>query len=592
MRLLLIHRRVLFLFLEIALAIDVAAQESEIDEFFDDFAAEWVRGNPNQAVRTRYFSGDEQNRLEQQLTPQTEAWQRERIELARRGLNDLANFDTPNLTKSQNGSADVMRWQLETLIEAEPFLGYAFPLQQFNGANVTLINELTVVHPVTTERDAANYVARLGQVDERMAEATTEAERRSGDGVRPPRFILQATINQMEQFLSLQSTDNPLVSTFTTKMQSIGELSIERRQQLRDEARRIVENEVYPAWREALAVLRSQLPLTTDDAGLWRFEQGADVYAYQLKRYTTTDLTADEIHQIGLREVSRLETEMDGLLRQIGLSAGSINDRAIVLETRLGYPLTDEGRERIMADIDGIMRDAEARAIELFDRQPIAQVIARPYPRFRWPSAAASYTAPPLDGSRPGVFQMPLRQNRMTEYRLRTLVYHETVPGHHYHVALMSENPELPRFRQVRVYGGISASTEGWALYAERLAAESGWYEGDIEGLIGQLYSALFRARRLVVDTGLHTKRWTRQQAIDYGIEPSEVERYVVMPGQACSYMIGQLKIVELRERALQALGDDFSIQEFHNVVLGVGSVPLTILEREVDEYIAGIGTR
>ena len=176
MSLLSIHRRVLFLFLGIALAIDVAAQEAEIDDFFDEFAAEWVRGNPNQAVRTRYFSGDEQNRLEQQLTPQTEAWQRERIELARRGLNNLTNFDAPNLTKSQHGSADIMRWQLETLIEAEPFLGYAFPLQQFNGANVTLINELTVVHPVSTERDAVNYVARLGQVDERMAEATTEAE--------------------------------------------------------------------------------------------------------------------------------------------------------------------------------------------------------------------------------------------------------------------------------------------------------------------------------------------------------------------------------------------------------------------------------
>ncbi len=592
MRFLLIQRRVLFFVLGIALAIDVAAQEAEIDGFFDDFAAEWVRGNPNQAVRTRYFSGDEQNRLEQQLTPLTEAWQRERIELARQGLNDLASFNDANLTKSQHVSTDVMQWQLETLIEAEPFLGYAFPLQQFNGANVTLINELTVVHPIRTERDAANYLARLGQLDERMAEATTEAERRSGDGVRPPRFILQATIDQMEQFLSPNPTDNPLVSTFTTKMQSIEGLASERRQLLSDEATRIVENEVYPAWREALAVLRSQLPLATDDAGLWRFEQGADVYAYQLKRYTTTDLTADEIHQIGLHEVSRLETEMDGLLRQIGLSTGSINDRALALRNRLGYPLTDEGRERIMSDINGILRNAEARATELFDRQPIAQVIAQPYPRFRWPNAAASYTAPPLDGSRPGVFQMPLRQNRMTEYSLRTLVYHETVPGHHYHVALMTENPELPRFRQVRVYGGISASTEGWALYAERLAAESGWYEGDVEGLIGQLYSALFRARRLVVDTGLHAKRWTRQQAIDYGIEPSEVERYVVMPGQACSYMIGQLKIVELREKALQTLGDDFSIREFHNVVLGVGSVPLTILESEVEEYIASVGTR
>ena len=592
MRFLLIQCRVLFFVLGIALAIDVAAQEAEIDGFFDDFAAEWVRGNPNQAVRTRYFSGDEQNRLEQQLTPLTEAWQRERIELARQGLNDLASFNDANLTKSQHVSTDVMQWQLETLIEAEPFLGYAFPLQQFNGANVTLINELTVVHPIRTERDAANYLARLAQLGERMAEATTEAVRRSGDGVRPPRFILQATLDQMEQFLSPNPTDNPLVSTFTTKMQSIEGLANERRQLLSDEATRIVENEVYPAWREALAALRSQLPLATDDAGLWRFEQGADVYAYQLKRYTTTDLTADEIHQIGLREVSRLEAEMDGLLRQIGLSTGSINDRALALRARLSYPETEEGRERIMADIDGMVRDAEARATELFDLQPIAQVIAQPYPRFRWPSAAASYTAPPLDGSRPGVFQMPLREDRMTEHRLRTLVYHETVPGHHFHVALMAENSELPRFRQARVYGGISASTEGWALYAERLAAESGWYEDDVEGLIGQLDSALFRARRLVVDTGLHAKQWTRQQAIDYGIEPSEVERYIVMPGQACSYMIGRLKIAELREKAMQALGDDFSIREFHNVVLGVGSVPLTILEGEVDEYIAGVETR
>jgi len=489
-------------------------------------------------------------------------------------------------------STDVMRWQLETLIEAEPFLGYAFPLQQMNGANVTLINQLTVVHPVSTERDATNYVVRLGQVGERMAEATMEAERRSGDGVRPPRFILQATIDQMEQFLSQDPTDSPLVSTFTTKMRSIEGLGNERRQQLTDEAAQIVDDQVYPAWREAVAVLRSQLPLATGDAGLWRFEQGADVYAYQLKRYTTTDLTADEIHEIGRREVSRLEAEIDGLLGQIGLSTGSINDRTLALKTRLGYPPTDEGRERMMADINELLHPAEQRATELFDLQPIAQVIAQPYPRFRWPNAAASYTAPPLDASRPGVFQMPLRDSRLTEHSLRTLVYHETVPGHHFHVALMSENPELPRFRQARVYGGISASTEGWALYAERLAAESGWYEGDVEGLIGQLDSALFRARRLVVDTGLHAKQWTRQQAIDYGIEASEVERYVVIPGQACSYMIGQLKIVELRERARQALGDDFSIRDFHNVVLSVGSVPLTILEGEVEKYIVGVGTR
>jgi uncharacterized protein (DUF885 family) len=219
-------------------------------------------------------------------------------------------------------------------------------------------------------------------------------------------------------------------------------------------------------------------------------------------------------------------------------------------------------------------------------------VIAQPYPRFRENNAAASYNAPPLDGARPGTFQMPLRPSEMTKFGLRSLVYHETVPGHHFHIALAQEDPAIPKFRQIRAFGGISAITEGWALYAERLAAESGWYDNDLEGLLGQLDAALFRARRLVVDTGLHTKGWTRQQAIDYGIEASEIERYVVNPGQATAYMIGQLKIVELREKARMALGPRFSLQAFHNVVLGAGTVPLHILESLVDRHIQSPGTR
>jgi len=180
----------------------------------------------------------------------------------------------------------------------------------------------------------------------------------------------------------------------------------------------------------------------------------------------------------------------------------------------------------------------------------------------------------------------------MTRFALRSLVYHEGVPGHHFQIALQVENKELPRFRQIGAFGNISALVEGWGLYAERLAAESGWYEGDPEGQLGQLYDALWRARRLVVDTGLHAKHWTRQQSIDYGIEASEVERYVVFPGQACSYMIGQLKLVELREKARQVLGDKFSLREYHDVVLDTGTVPLEILERQVDAYIASAQKR
>jgi uncharacterized protein (DUF885 family) len=182
---------------------------------------------------------------------------------------------------------------------------------------------------------------------------------------------------------------------------------------------------------------------------------------------------------------------------------------------------------------------------------------------------------------------MPLRPDQMTKFALRTLVYHETVPGHHFQIALAAEDRTLPAFRQARIFGTISATTEGWALYAERLAAESGWYEGDPEGLLGQLDDELFRARRLVVDTGLHAMKWTRQQAIDYGIEASEVERYVVNPGQACSYMIGQLRIIELRDRARGALKDKFSEREFHNAVLSLGAVPLELMEQAVDAYIA-----
>src|SRR5204863_3370076 len=219
--------------------------------------------------------------------------------------------------------------------------------------------------------------------------------------------------------------------------------------------------------------------------------------------------------------------------------------------------------------------------------RPKAKVIAQPYPSFIEDAAAASYNSPAPDGSRPGVFQYPRRVSNMTKFGLKSTVYHETIPGHHFQIALTVENADLPRFRQIRAFGGISAYTEGWALYAERLAAESGWYDGDPEGLLGQLDNELFRARRLVVDTGLHAMRWTRQQAIDYGIEASEVERYVVFPGQACSYMLGQLKLLELRDKARSTLGHRFSFKDYHNAVLPIGTVPLTMLEREVNAYIA-----
>jgi len=558
------------------------AQQSSIDDFFNRFTARWIRENPNLAVSTRYFTGAEQQRLEQQLNPETLAYKKSRIQLAREGLAELRGFDRTKLRPTQQISADLMQWQLQTVVEGEAFLDYSFPLEQNGGVNVSLPNTLTVNHPLRNEQDAQNYIARLKLVKTRMDEATTEARRIAGKGMIPPRFILQATISQMRQFIGTPPAQNPFDATFDERMKAIKELPDTRREQLRVEAERIVAEQIYPAWREAITFLESLVPKSTDDAGLWRFKGGAEAYAYNLKRYTSTNLTADQIHEIGLQQVERLEKEMDGTLRRLGRTEGSVKDRIAKLREDLAYLVTEDGRKIIMNDVEQILRDAERRSKLLFDETPTAPVVAQPYPRFREANAAASYNAPAQDGSRPGTFQIPLRKERMTKFGLRTLVYHETIPGHHFQIALELENKELPRFRQIRAFGGISALGEGWGLYAERLAAESGWYENDFEGLLGQMDAELFRARRLVVDTGIHAKHWTRQQAIDYGIEVSEVERYVMNPGQACAYMLGELKIIELRENAKRRLGDRFSLKEFHNVVLGAGTLPLDLLDQYV----------
>jgi len=569
-------------------ATPAAAPTASIDEFFQRFTDEWVRRNPNLAISSRYFDGEEQDRLSREITPVSRAHQQETIRLARAGLAELATFDGGTLTEAQRLSADIMRWQLASAVDDEPFLDYDFPLEQMGGVNVNLPNQFVVVQPVATARDAENFVARLTQIDERMAEAVAESERQAAAGVLPPRFILTATIAQMQRFIAPPPADNPLVTTLRDKMAAVGEITTPSREQLLTTATAVVADEVYPTWRTAIAVLETQLPRATNDAGLARFTSGAELYSERLRNYTTTNLTAEEIHAIGLAEVARIEAEMDALFRTLGLADGSIKERENRLIADSSYPDTAEGRRQIMADIDAILADALARTADSFDVRPETPVIAQPYPEFRWENAAASYTPPPSDRSRPGIFQMPLRRSQLTRFALRSLVYHETVPGHHYQIALAIENDALPAFRRIRALGGLSASSEGWALYAERFAAEDDWYESDVAGRLGQLSDALFRARRLVVDTGLHAMGWTREQAIAYGIEASEVERYVTDPGQACAYMIGQLKIVELRERARAALGERFEIRDFHRVVLNAGVVPLEILEREVEAYIAG----
>jgi uncharacterized protein (DUF885 family)/quercetin dioxygenase-like cupin family protein len=569
-------------------ALGVSAQERPrtVSDFFRDFTAEWIRSSPNQAASTRYFSGPEQEQFEQQLSPETAEFRHARVVLAQKGLTELATFELARMNETERLSAELMRWQLGVVVESEKYRDYYFPLEQMGGVNVGLPNVLTVTHPLNTAKDAVHYVARLGQVSTRMDEAIAEARALAGKNMIPPRFIIRATIAQMRQFIATPPSGNPFVASFAQRMALVKDLPESQREELRAQAERIVAAQVYPSWKRAVSLLQSLEGRARDDAGLWRFKGGDEAYAAALRRFTTTNLTADQIHEIGLKQVAAIEAQMDGLFRQIGKTQGSIKERVAQLKKEQAYPLTEEARTKIMTDANAMIRDAEKRAALQFDRTPKTPVEARAFPRFREANAAANYTGPPADGSRPGIVQIPLRPERMTQFGLRSLLYHEAVPGHHFQIALQVENRSLPRFRQVGAFGGVSALSEGWGLYAERLAVESDWYKDDPIGLIGALDSELFRARRLVVDTGIHAKHWTRQQAIDYGIEVSEVERYVVNPGQACSYMIGELKILELRDKSKKALGDKFNIREFHSAVLSSGTLPLELLEKQVDAYI------
>jgi uncharacterized protein (DUF885 family) len=573
----------------LAVAPQVLAQQRNVDDFFRDFTDDWVRHDPNQAAATHYFSGDEQDQLERQLTPvDTREWQLDRLRRAKQGLAELAKFDRAQMTDAQRLSADLMQWQLGMVVRSDAYRDYMFPIEQFQGANISLVSNLTVRRTIATPRDAENYLAALGQVRARMTDAMNVARREDSEHIIPPRFILQATIKQMEEFIAPAPAQNTFVTVYNQKMMAVTAISPAQRQKFRTGAEKIVGEQIYPVWKEAISLLQSQIPKATDDAGLWRLKGGDQAYANELRQFTTTNLTAEQIHEIGLQRVKEIEAQMDGILRIMGRNDGTVQQRIDKLRQEMSYPNTtsEESRNQIMVDINGIISDAQKRSAALFDEHPRAPVVAQPYPAFREANAASTYAAPAPDGSRPGIFQFPRRPDKMTKFGLRSEVYHETVPGHHFQIGLEVENNSLPRFRQIGAFGGISAFVEGWGLYAEHLASESGWYDGDPAGLLGQLNFELFRARRLVVDTGIHAEHWTRQQAIDYGIEPSEVERYVVFPGQACSYMIGELKIIELREKTKKALGDKFSLNAFHDVVLNTGTVPLDLLQAQVEAYI------
>jgi len=556
------------------------------DTWAERFAEDWVRANPQAATSTQYFQGAEQEALDRQLTPQTREQRRKMIKLAKTGVARLDAFLAGPLSDEQRTSASVMRWSLANTIASEPFEDYSFVFNQFGGVQVGLVNFMTNTHPLRRASDLNSYMARLEQVGQRMDEALVKAKEAAARGLLPPRFILERAQYQVDLFLKPEANQNVLVTTLDQRLAKLADVPEAARAKAVADAARIVDEKIRPAYRRVQAFMAEIHPRTNDTAGISRLPGGLAAYQQALKTYTSTNLTAGQIHEIGLREVARIEGEMDRHLRTLGYTEGSIEERMKKLDASFQPKGEGDPRPELLQKYVAMVADAEQRSNAIFNLKPRAPVEVRREPPLTEPSAAAHYTLPAPDGSRPGIFWVPMRGPTFDVIRMRSLSYHEAVPGHHFQLAIQQERTDLPKFRAQRIFGGGSAHSEGWGLYAERLAVEQGWYDGDIPGLLGALGSELFRARRLVVDTGLHTKGWTRQQAIDYGIGAQEVERYVAWPGQACAYMVGMLRILELRDQAKKELGDRFSLPAFHDVVLKNGSVPLDVLGEIVQRWV------
>jgi uncharacterized protein (DUF885 family) len=565
-----------------------AAPAADVERFFDDFFARWLRLDPQRATSLRYFPGGEQDRLDGRLTDIGDDAAMARISLAREGLSALRRFPRASLTPDQQLSAEIMEFQLRDVVAEQPHLLYDFPLEQFRGVQVGLPTFLTDLHPVRTPANAENYLLRLRGLGPKVNFATRMMQERAARRIRLPAFIAVETINQMKRFIAPDPARNILVTSFTERLGAVGGLPEAKKTAMSVSAVQIVRDSVYPAYRRAIDALAAENANATDDAGLWRLPRGAAAYAFYLRRYTTTSLTPDEVHRIGLDEVARIEAEMDALFRKIGYGGRSIEERWTRLENANLFVDGPDVRDRVLAEYTRIIRENNQLSAAAFDRRPRAACVVQRIPEFQEANAAANYSAPPPDGSRPGIFRVPLRGPTFSRAGMKTLAAHEAIPGHHFQSALQVEMTNLPAFRRFGGYGNTSAFGEGWALYAERLASELGWYGNDAVSDLGRLNAELFRARRLVVDTGIHAKRWTREQAIAYGIRQSEVDRYVVMPGQACSYKIGQMKFLELREEARAKMGARFTLKGYHNVALGYGRLPLTLLELVVREWGRG----
>ena len=511
----------------------------------------------------------------------------------------LKRIDRQALSPKARADYDTLDYYFQGVVGAYDEFDYGtfswpepYSVHQLGGTYRSIPDFLHNQHSIATREDAEAYLSRVAAFARELDNETARMRAEYAMGVIPPDFVVDRTVAMMDGMLTQKPAETVLVTSIATRTR---EKSIAGDWAAR--VTRIVEREVHPALkrqRDQIAAIRSK---ASSDAGVWKLPEGESYYKYALRYATTTSLSAEEIHRLGLEQIAELSAQADRLLKSQGMTQGTVGERfrALATDPRFIYPNTDAGKQELLAYLNAGMVKIQGRLPEYFGRLPKAKVEIRRVPPDIEAGATGGYYQPPaLDGSRPGAYYINLRDTAETpRWTLMTLTAHEASPGHHHQLALAQESTSVHPLRRL---GFFSVYSEGWGLYAEQLADEMGVYEGDPFGQLGYLHSYMFRAARLVVDSGLHHKRWTRERGIDYMVDAigehrsvvtTEVERYCVWPGQATSYKIGQTRWLQLREQAKQKLGKRFDLREFHDMALASGTVPLAVLEQLVNDWVA-----
>lgn len=591
-------RLVSFLLLTVLMGCSSSQKNAGIEEtqrfnqFLDKTFDEYLNFSPislSYLGRKKYYD---------KLDDNTEAFENKMLDFAKSKLAELKEFNVSQLDAQAKISYALFKQDLENRIQDFQWKDHGYPLTQMYGAHTDLPVFMMTIHKVDNESDLRAYLSRLEEFRRVFREVVESMKRSEKLGVLPPQFVFPYVLDASQKVIQGKpfdqtAPDSPLFADFKQKMEKLN-LEPEKKTYFIKKAEQILHGSVKPAYQQLMATLKDQQKRATKDDGAWKLPRGQEFYNVRLKRQTTTDYTSSQIHDLGVKSVERIHNEMRTVLQQLKFK-GSLQDffKDIRTNKKYYYPNTDEGRTAYLESSKKYYTEISKKIPTFFRLRPKAKFEIRAVEKFRENSAGvAFYDSPAEDGSRPGVYYVNLKEmGNLPKYEAEVVLYHEGTPGHHFQIALAQELKSLPQYRR---YTGFNAFSEGWGLYTERLAKEMGAYKDPLSEF-GRLSLELMRATRLVVDTGIHAKKWTREQALKYLNEnmssslddqKNEIERYIVMPGQATGYMIGMLKIVELREKAQKKLAEKFDIRDFHDTVLGNGGLPLSVLEDVVDSYI------